>query len=354
MGLMDKIEGKLHGGSKQQAPTSSEKPLYSSSERQHIEQQANLQNPNSSSTSGQNAMGGSTSTGGDRTHDLRHPVQSATGRAGEGQYGQPGTYGSGTNKLDYNNDGYGETAGGRQKIQAHDPVDPRSVRDQNAIYDNSDRADTHNYSHRDHGYGRSNEQGATNAMSNDNYGSGGRSALENHSAIPTAGGEKVGGLGSGSEHERHSGQGQHHYGRDAAVVGGAGGAGAIGMEEYERRNQHSSGKHGHHGLGHHNQPEQYGGNTMGSSGQQDSSYSSYPNRSHADDVMMGGNGSRAGGHGLGHGHSSERDHGVNQPSSGGMHETSSGLPTEKKLGGAYEAGYRDAMAHAEAERQRQV
>ncbi|KAK1050759.1 hypothetical protein LTR74_016950 [Friedmanniomyces endolithicus] len=215
MGLMDKI---LHPGSKDQAASQSDQPLYSASERQNIEQQGNIQNPNTSS-SGQ-TMGGSSE---DRSHQLRHPVQNAAGRANEGQYAQPGSYGSGNNNLDPNNDGYGSSE--RQKLQANDPVDPRSIRGQNAIYDNSDRADKHNFLHRDHhGSRKSNDQDLSNQM--------GRTSLENRDAIPTAGGEKLGGLGSNTDRERYPSQ-THHYGRDAAL-----GAGAIGVGEHERRKHH--------------------------------------------------------------------------------------------------------------------
>ncbi|KAK0934506.1 hypothetical protein LTR29_013916 [Friedmanniomyces endolithicus] len=566
MGLMDKI---LHPGSKDQAASQGDQPLYSAGERQQMEQQANIQNPNTSS-SGQ-TMGGSSE---DRSHQLRHPVQNAAGRANEGQYAQPGSYGSGVNNLDPNNDGYGSSE--RQKLQAHDPVDPRSIRGQNAIYDNSDRADKHNFLHRDHhGSGKSNDQDLSNQM--------GGTSLENRDAIPTAGGEKLGGLGSNTdrerypsqthhygrdaalgagaigvgEHERrrhHDGetmsgglgsgnerdQQQHHYGRDAALAGGAG-AGAIGLEEHERRkhaggermgglgssneqdrlqgqqqSQHhygrdaalaggagagalgleeherrkhadrermgglgsgderrhgqnlssdeavlhggqdvppnayyealkdkntghmvyttgqssgSSSKPDHHygrdaalaggagagalGLEEHERRKHAGGNNMtglGSgneqglqtqgqpqhhygrdaglvggagagalgleeyerrnkhaggentgglgSGNQYGQDGSYPSNSgrHADEVM-GATGAGAAGHGLFHhgkGQSDERDQGLNKPLPGVGQETGSGVSIEKRLGAAYEAGYRDAMAHVESERQRRL
>ncbi|KAK1811194.1 hypothetical protein LTR12_014449 [Friedmanniomyces endolithicus] len=236
MGLMDKI---LHPGSKDQAASQGDQPLYSDSERQRIEQQGNIQNPNTSS-SGQ-TMGDST---GDRSHGLRHPVQSAAGRANDGQYAQAGSYGSGSNNLDPNNDGYGSS--GRQKLQAQDPVDPRSIRGQNAIYDNSDRADKHNFLHRDHqGSGKSNDQDLSSQM--------GRTSLENRDAIPTAGGEKLGGLGSGTDRERYPSQ-PHHYGRDAAL-----GAGAIGVGEHERRKHDAGGETMSGGLGSESERErQYG------------------------------------------------------------------------------------------------
>ncbi|KAK1065853.1 hypothetical protein LTR74_007567 [Friedmanniomyces endolithicus] len=561
MGLMDKI---LHPGSKDQAASQGDQPLYSDSERQRIEQQGNIQNPNTNS-SGQ-PMGDST---GDRSHGLRHPVQSAAGRANEGQYAQAGSYGSGSTNLDPNNDGYGSS--GRQKLQAQDPVDPRSIRGQNAIYDNSDRADKHNFLHRDHqGSGKANDQDLSNQM--------GRTSLENRDAIPTAGGEKLGslgsgtdrerypsqphhygrdaalgagaigvgeherrkhrdddetmsgGLGSGSERERHYDQQQHHYGRDAALAGGAGagaigleeherrkhaggermgglgsgnerrdgqnlssdaavlhggqdvppnayyealkdkdtghmvnttgqsgsssqpdhhygrdaalaggagagalgleeherrkhaggnnnmgglgssndqglqnqgqsqhhygrdaglvggaGAGVIGIEEYERRNKHTGGENtGGLGSGSRNEPydsekqHHYGRDAalaggalgvgehehrkherQGQSGMNDQygqDSSSYPSNSgrRADEVM-GATGAGAAGHGLFHhgkGHSGEREQGLNKPLPGVGSEAGSGVSIEKRLGAAYEAGYRDAMAHVEAERQR--
>ena len=61
--------------------------------------------------------------------------------------------------------------------------------------------------------------------------------------------------------------------------------------------------------------------------------------------------SRGGGTGYPDEHSSSKHHGI-----GHHNETSSAMPSTepKKLGGAYEAGYRDAMAHMEAEKQRQL
>ncbi|KAK4896284.1 hypothetical protein LTR27_005806 [Elasticomyces elasticus] len=341
MGLLDKIENKMHGNKGQATHGQGEQPLYSSSERQGIEHQANLQNPNSG-IGGQGVSGqGMTGSGGSRSHDLRHPVQSATGHAGQDQYSQVGTYGSGSHNTDHNNDGYGET--GRQKTHAHNPVDPYSASGQKAIYNDSDRANAQNHSSHGsggHGLGRSHHN--NNTSSSDNYGSGGRSSIENHNAIPTAGGEKVGGLGN--DH-----QSQHHYGRDAAL---AGGAGAIGAGEYERRNQQSS---GHHGPGSHNQSsEQYGGQGLSSSGHQGGAYGGQTGRSSYDnDTSNSGKSGIAAKLGLGH--SSNKEHGPDHSTSGGMHDTSSSaMPTEKKLGGAYEAGYRDAMAHAQAEQQRRL
>ncbi|KAK1087300.1 hypothetical protein LTR48_002739 [Friedmanniomyces endolithicus] len=221
MGLMDKI---LHPGSKDQAASQGDQPLYSDSERQRIEQQGNIQNPNTSS-SGQ-TMGDST---GDRSHGLRHPVQSAAGRANDGQYAQAGSYGSGSNNLDPNNDGYGSS--GRQKLQAQDPVDPRSIRaGGEKLGGLGSGTDRERYPSQPHHYGRDAALGA-----------GAIGVGEHERRKHDAGGETMsGGLGSESERARQYGQQQHHYGRDAALAGGAG-AGAIGLEEHERR-KHTGGE----------------------------------------------------------------------------------------------------------------
>ena len=139
---MNKIENKLHGD---KHPTSSnEPPLYSSSERKSIEQQSAPYGSGTGQTgqvgntsgSGQN-MGNS--SGSNRSHDIRHPVESATGGAGQHHYGQSSS-GMGSGNVDYDNDGYGDSSS-RSKTHAHDPVDPRSIRGQNAIYDKSGRSD---------------------------------------------------------------------------------------------------------------------------------------------------------------------------------------------------------------------
>ncbi|KAK1077608.1 hypothetical protein LTR33_007945 [Friedmanniomyces endolithicus] len=275
MGLMDKI---LHPGSKDQAASQGDQPLYSDSERQRIEQQGNIQNPNTSS-SGQ-TMGDST---GDRSHGLRHPVQSAAGRANDGQYAQAGSYGSGSNNLDPNNDGYG------------------SIRGRNAIYDHSDRADKHNFLHRDHhGSGKSNDQDLSNQM--------GRTSLENRDAIPTAGGEKVGGLGSGTDRERYPSQ-PHHYGRDAAL-----GAGALGVGEHERRKHRDDGETMSGGLGsgsererHFDQQQHHYGRDAalaGGAGAGAIGLEEHERRKHAGGERMGG---------LGSGNEQQRLQGQQQP-----------------------------------------
>jgi len=106
-------------------------------------------------------------------------------------------------------------------------------------------------------------------------------------------------------------QRQHHPIRDAALAGGAGaGAGALAGEGH--------GHHGHHGQGQHPY-----GDSQGYGGQQDPTY------------------------GSGSGNTSSA------PGSAGGLGGQSGIPTEKKLGGAYEAGYRDAMQHLEAEMKKQ-
>jgi hypothetical protein len=53
--------------------------------------------------------------------------------------------------------------------------------------------------------------------------------------------------------------------------------------------------------------------------------------------------------GSGYGNQSTTE-GIGSSHAGAHHDGSSGLSHEKKLGGAYEAGYRDALAHLEAER----
>ncbi|KAK3069384.1 hypothetical protein LTR53_012321 [Teratosphaeriaceae sp. CCFEE 6253] len=350
MGIMDKIEGKLHSGKKTEAGHSQpEQPLYSDKERKSIEQQSA---PYGSGTGHSGQMTDNTSDA-TRSHDLRHPIQTATGNEGPGHYGQSGSSGLESSNQNYRDDGYGDSSS-RDKTHALDPVNPHSIGGQDAMYKNSGRSDGRDYSGRDdHDAGRSHQGGIPNPMSSNQYGSGGRSSNENYNAIPTAGGERLGDPGSGSDH--HGGHGQSHGGRDAALGAGAG---ALGMEEYERHKQQSSGRHGHHGLGKHDQPnDRYGNQGLGSNNQQDRGYPQYAGRSQQSDGVAGsaGYGDNAnatrGGHGVGndtYNQSSNKHHGI-----GHHNDTSSGMTTEKKLGGAYEAGYRDAMQHLEAERQRQ-
>lgn len=75
--------------------------------------------------------------------------------------------------------------------------------------------------------------GISNSVTDTSFNSGPHSHLENRDAVPTAGGHKVGSGASSNmpgsfdnyDDSSSTQHGQHHYGRDAAVAGGAGAAG---------------------------------------------------------------------------------------------------------------------------------
>ncbi|KAK4610043.1 hypothetical protein CLAFUW4_13679 [Fulvia fulva] len=82
---------------------------------------------------------------------------------------------------------------------------------------------------------RSRDGGVTHGMNDLNLKSRPHSHRENPAAVPTAGGHKVGGVGENSNvyndgTGRHD---QHHYGRDAALTGGAGALGAGAGRHYD-------------------------------------------------------------------------------------------------------------------------
>ncbi|KAI7552314.1 hypothetical protein KC331_g1963 [Hortaea werneckii] len=133
------------------------------------------------------AYGSSTGGGSSRTDDLRHPVGSSGSKGYGGSATDGTTSGSG---LPVDRDGYG-------------------VSD----------------------VPRSRGGGVTNDSKG--FSSGPQSSLENRDSIPTAGGRVPGSSG-----------GDHHYGRDAAMVGGAGAAGAGAYEYGKHRGEPETGSLG--------------------------------------------------------------------------------------------------------------
>lgn len=221
MGLIEKIEEKLGGGK------SDEKKL----EKQEKQE---LKHENAGHKGGMSGLGGSSGQG-SRMQDMQHPIGTAT-TSGQG-------YGSGG----YRDDGYGGQPSG-QKTQASQPYDPFSSKGQSiaaaAAPDTTHYGtdDSRLYSD-DSNPSRSKHGGIMNSSNEpQQLHSGPHSRLENQDAIPTAGGEKVGGLGE------RSGQKQHHFGRDAAVAGGVGATGA-GAYEAEKHHRNHPGQSGQHHLG---------------------------------------------------------------------------------------------------------
>jgi hypothetical protein len=108
----------------------------------------------------------------------------------------------------------------------------------------------------------------------------------------------------------------------------AGGAGAAGVGAYELGKDHPSSQPLTAGAGQH----QY----------QDDSYRSQPQHISRDNAMTGGvmEPPSMGGHSQG---------GLSSHTQGGVPGESPGLTQARKMGGAYEAGYRDAMEHMQKE-----
>lgn len=146
---------------------------------------------------------------------------------------------------------------GQQHNTPREPFDPYSSKgqqtaanaaDQRAGYGASqNRAEAGDMGSRSYASGqdvqRSPHGGVTNQVSD--LKTGPHSHLENREAVPTAGGQRVGsgsGAGSGNmpgafDSYESQGQQQHHYGRDAALAGGAG-AGGVGAYEAAKHTSH--------------------------------------------------------------------------------------------------------------------
>ncbi|KAK5125092.1 hypothetical protein LTR85_000766 [Meristemomyces frigidus] len=496
MGLMDRIENKLSGSGKHQSEKQAEKEYEQYGTGSQGGKMSGLDNKatghgtsnnNSTSEYGNNGsgMGGlnqgmsnlntgnnsNSGTGGSRTHDLRHPIQSSQGKDYGGSDSQAYNSGaqSGVNRDGYGGQDYGSESGGRNKMQANHAMDPYSTKGQNAAYEaaeggrgpqssienqnaiptaggrelgnpgesghhygrdatvgggagaaglgayeaekrhrnkesgngsrgdgyekgQQDRNNQSGYSSRDGAYdtgkhGHHRDEGITGDSSRDDKhhygrdaalggtGAAGKGAYEaekhhRHGQSGNDSRDESGAYESGRHHGRHSHhdqsgvdsrnegltggsgrQDQHHYGHDGAL---AGGAGAAGVGPYEAEKHH--GKHGHRGEPDMEsrsggpQPSYGSGYQSGMGGQQaseDAGMAAASHHSHQPGMQ---------------GHSYEQPgmtgQQYNQPGMGsqtggsGQSTSASGLPTEKKLGGAYEAGYRDALAHLEAERQK--
>lgn len=338
------------------APHHAEKKAEKEQEKEQKHEQKQLEKEQKHSGNGRssyedpNSQYGSGS--GNTAQHLRNPIQHAEGRQQEGQYAGMSGNGSRNEQYPYN-DGYGGQSGS-DKMRPNEAMDPYSIKGQQAaaaahhghrghegLDEQSGGRQGGLTGSRDDGYGRNEEYGR-----GDEFGRGGHSSRENHNAIPTAGGEKLGGgYGDSSDRhhhgrdsDRHHGSDKdHHYGRDAA------GAGAVGAGAYEMEKKHH-GKHDRHdpmmegrgqqGQGMPNEPYDQG---MGGSDRH--------RHGHHNGASGMGAGGLSGQQGAGYGQNEMPSQG--QPG-GGM---AGGVPTEKKMGGAYEAGYRDAMQHLQAERQ---
>ncbi|WPH04419.1 Hypothetical protein R9X50_00731000 [Acrodontium crateriforme] len=163
---------------------------------------------------------GSTNTTGSayNTHTGSHVPSAAVGAGALGAGAGAGLahheYGHGH----HNND---------DKLHAHTTTDPYTSVDQRDMADRDDVA-------------RSRIGGIHNSHNTNSAGlkSGPHEHLENPSAIPVAGGERVGtnvdeNAPMGSTHQHN----QHHYGRDAGIIGGIGAAG-LGAHELNKNREH--------------------------------------------------------------------------------------------------------------------
>ena len=130
-------------------------------------------------------------------------------------------------------------------------------------------------------------------------------------------------LSSGGQYESQPSSTQHHYGRDGAMAGGAGTAGGVGAYEMRKDQQQSRTMPQSHS-------DDYQHMTTGNQQPQDT----YMNRSAADGQYEPQSGHSMGDSTMG-----------GAPTSGGPE----GLEQAKKVSGAYESGYRDAMEHMNAE-----
>ncbi|EMD00117.1 hypothetical protein BAUCODRAFT_30578 [Baudoinia panamericana UAMH 10762] len=218
MGILGKLEDKLTGSHKHEDQNRLQKESEAGGHHGRHEAEG---------YAGQQMMGDNTPEG--RTHDLRHPIQSATSRTHGEQYGNMPAAGSGS-ASSYADDGYGSQPN-TNKMLPQEPYDPHTIKGQN-IAANAASRDHHGH----HGTGMT---GGRSGQHND---------LENPSAIPYAGNERVG------ESGMHPGYNdQHHHGRDAAMGAGAAGVGAHEMNKHHGHHSgHDTGRSSHEANRHHN------------------------------------------------------------------------------------------------------
>lgn len=224
MGLISKIEDKLSGSNKHEDQNKLEKEQGTG---HHGGKTSGYENePPTSQAGGASVTSGWDNAGssgtGSNSHDLRHPIQSEASKGYGNDSSQMPSGAQGVGR-----DGYGGQASGtetgRNKMLPNEPMKPFSSKGQDAAYQNS--------------------RGGSEAQDfEQRFKSGRQSEPEDRSAIPTAGGRQLG-----------DPEGQHHYGRDAALAGGAGAAGTGAYEESKHR--------GHHGTNSRDSPQQSYGNT---------------------------------------------------------------------------------------------
>lgn len=250
MGLISKLEDKLSGSDKNDEQKKLEKQqLGSTQQGMDYGQQGGM----SSGTS--NTMSGG------RASELQHPIGSTSGKgsgivggtavtggagsealAGSGShgYGREGNVSSTSDQLRDTHLGSSTGSDGPRQ-----PFNPYSSKGQQ-IAANADpgpaggygasqnRAEAGDYGSRrsaeDPEVRRTQGGGVSNNMTDQSFVTGPHSQLENRDAVPTAGGHRVGSgatsnmPGSYDTYD-NSPSSQHHYGRDAALAGGAGAAG---------------------------------------------------------------------------------------------------------------------------------
>jgi hypothetical protein len=285
MGLLDKIEDKL--SSNKDKDSKLEKQNYDSSTGS-TGTASKLQHPISNSSGG--TYGGSTGPTSGQTYDNYR--QDNSGYTSTMKDRVPGSYVSDEDHIP-------TTTTTTTSTSARQPYDPYSSKGQETAarhgttgYGSSHDRDYDRTARDDPSLARSRDGGITNQYSDQRYG-----ATQTSSASPTTG--------------------SHHYGRDAAIVGGTG---AAGVGAYELGKDHPSSQPLTTNTGQH----QY----------QDASYMNQAQHTARNGSMAGGAMEPAamGGH-----------------SQGGLAGESPGMTQAKKMGGAYEAGYRDAMEHMQKE-----
>ena len=131
----------------------------------------------------------------------------------------------------------------------------------------------------------------------------------------------------------------HHYGRDAALAGGLG-AGGVGAYEMGRSHDHNTTSQNpsssRYTSGNTNQPQDVSYMNQSADAAPISSADQYAGRSSTEKPDMAGSTASMG------------TAGTSSTTGGGSSEHP-GLSQARKMGGAYEAGYRDAMEHMKSE-----
>ena len=345
MGLISKIEDKLSGSNKneEQSKLSKGNSDYSSSDA-NGGGTSKFQNPISSA-------------GGSSNYDSSgydHQMSSASGVSRDGYGASSDNTSSGMTSGMTSSDTSNYSAGPRQ------PYDPYSRKGQQTAADAATPVSTKNYSRPsadDPSVARTSGGGIANQTTDQRYGA--QRYGDQHytsGSQPTITGQSASPPDAYPEEQTSS---QHHYGRDAAMGAGAlgaGGAGAYAMGKSSSSSQ--SYDDPRQTSGSYNDPSMSQQRSTGGYPQTTSSNPqdvSYMNKSSAGDPyqsdvrrsaehpsMGGATGPMSSGAGVG---------AMSSDSMGSSGAGESGLHPSKKMGGAYEAGYRDAMEHMKAEMQ---